>query len=1023
MEMEPCREEAGINKKLNEKRKAENNGNEFLAMDLDRSKQKTNNLEKIKKELKLGTWNVRGTYEEGALKNLTEVMAKYKLDVLAIQETKQTGNDITPVGRYTLFKSGNGNRFFGTGFMVSKRISKLIVEFKPISERLCYIRLRGKYRKISIVNVHAPTEDKDLETKNEFYEKVEEILRGIPRYDIKLVIGDLNAKVGREDDYKNITGGKSLHKVSNQNGMKMIEFASENQLKICSTAFDHKDIHKVTWVSPDGKTKNQIDHVMIENRHSRAIRDCRSYRGADANSDHFLVVAILQQNIPKEKKVKRQCRRYNTEKLKDHNVRKTLQNEIEKRLLEDSDVILTMEEEWLRMETTLKEAAEMCLGNIERKKRDEWFDETCKNALEKRNKAKNEMDRNRSQETIKNYNEERKRAKMICRQKKREYLNEQLKEVENYYAAKETRNFYQHIKKSKQPASKALYCRDKDGLLLGETSDKLNRWAQYFDVLLNEGIEYEQQEGIVERCQQGSNDEQIKEPTYDEFLKIITELKNNKSPGENGVTAEIWKEGGEKLHKKLFSLILQVWNENKTPSQWNTALICPILKKGDKTLCHNYRGISLLDVAYKILAKLIRNRLRIFDKENIGDYQGGFRAGRSTIDQIFTLKGIQDNSYEQNLGLHLLFIDFKQAYDTIKREKIYEALTELGIPNKLRNLIKMTLSETKNKILLEGHISNSFHTKRGLRQGDPIATDLFNIVLEQIVRKSKIQRSGLIYHHREQCIAYADDVVILARSIKQLKAAFKRFEEEAKKFGLIINEDKTKYMEMRAEVPEAQKHIVIQAQTNKYKFEKVEQFEYLGVTITNKNQEECEIDKRTLKGSRTIGLLTKYFKAKEISRKAKIRIYETIIRPITLYGCETWIMTGKVEKKLEIWERKVLRKIFGGVKTEEGEWRRRTNREIMELYGRPKITRKVRAQRARWLGHVYRMPEQRCSRKVLFTAESCKRKRGRPKKKWLQEVQKDLEDVNVTDWKKSATNRTSWKQVVEKIEAKGLQGL
>ena len=154
-----------------------------------------------------------------------------------------------------------------------------------------------------------------------------------------------------------------------------------------------------------------------------------------------------------------------------------------------------------------------------------------------------------------------------------------------------------------------------------------------------------------------------------------------------------------------------------------------------------------------------------------------------------------------------------------------------------------------------------------------------------------------------------------------------------------------------------------------------------------------------------MGSLTSIMQEKNISRKSKIRMYETIIRPVVTYASETWTLNKQDEMKLETWERKILRKIFGGVKSTEGEWRRRTNQEVMNLYRRPRITQKIRAQRIRWLGHITRMPGQRIAKRVLEEGRGEKRRRGRPRKKWLEEVQKDLKANGVKNWKSVVTDR------------------
>lgn len=111
--------------------------------------------------IQLGTWNVRSTFAAGALIRLTEVLKSQNVDLLAIQETKQAGIYIQEIGDYVIFNSGNENRIYGVGFVVNKKLKNEIVEFKPITERLCKIRIRTRYRKMSIINVHCPTEEKE----------------------------------------------------------------------------------------------------------------------------------------------------------------------------------------------------------------------------------------------------------------------------------------------------------------------------------------------------------------------------------------------------------------------------------------------------------------------------------------------------------------------------------------------------------------------------------------------------------------------------------------------------------------------------------------------------------------------------------------------------------------------------------------------------------------------------------------------------------------------------------------------
>jgi hypothetical protein len=119
---------------------------------------------------------------------------------------------------------------------------------------------------------------------------------------------------------------------------------------------------------------------------------------------------------------------------------------------------------------------------------------------------------------------------------------------------------------------------------------------------------------------------------------------------------------------------------------------CTNLKKGDKTDCNNYRGISLSSTAYKILSNIIRARLTPYVNEVIGDHQCGFHYNRSTTDHIFYIRQILEKKWEYNGTVHQLFIDFKKAYDSIKREILYNILLEFGIPKKLVRPNKVCLN-------------------------------------------------------------------------------------------------------------------------------------------------------------------------------------------------------------------------------------------------------------------------------------------------------------------------------------------
>jgi hypothetical protein len=153
------------------------------------------------------------------------------------------------------------------------------------------------------------------------------------------------------------------------------------------------------------------------------------------------------------------------------------------------------------------------------------------------------------------------------------------------------------------------------------------------------------------------------------------------------------------------------------------------------------------------------------------------------------------------------------------------------------------------------------------------------------------------------------------------------------------------------------------------------------------------------------------------SNKLKIKIYKIVIFPVVLYGCETWSLTFREEHRLRVFENRVLRRIFGSERKEDGSWRKLHNDELHDLYSSPNIVRVIKSRRMRWVGHVARMGEGRGVYRVLVGKSEGKRPLGRPRRRWEDNIKLGLREIVIdgANWTQLAQDRVQWRAFVKTV--------
>ena len=221
-------------------------------------------------------------------------------------------------------------------------------------------------------------------------------------------------------------------------------------------------------------------------------------------------------------------------------------------------------------------------------------------------------------------------------------------ELQDAANRRDYKTFYQGLK-----ASAAI--KSKDGALLTEQGPILDRWAEHFQGVLNQNSEFDMTL-LDEIPQWDMNMGLDTTPTLEEVTESIKQLSSGKSPGEDGIAPEIYKHGGDTLVAKLLDIFIKIWHDGEVVQQFRNATIIHLYKnKGDRATCDNHRGISLLCIAGKVLARILLNRLSKHAKDiNLfPESQCGFRPGRGTCDMVFALRQLQEKCMLQGEDLYL----------------------------------------------------------------------------------------------------------------------------------------------------------------------------------------------------------------------------------------------------------------------------------------------------------------------------------------------------------------------------------
>ena len=334
--------------------------------------------------------------------------------------------------------------------------------------------------------------------------------------------------------------------------------------------------------------------------------------------------------------------------------------------------------------------------------------------------------------------------------------------------------------------------------------------------------------------------------------------------------------------------IVNVWNGHGFPSSWRKGIINPIFKKGDDSIVNNYRGITLMNTEYKLYAMVLGERLRREVETILPDSQSGFRRGRSGMENIYLLNFLVDREIHRKGKLVAFFVDLRAAFDTLDREILRETMEMEGIGKGLIQRVQEIYKETVNVVKTNEGATEKFWTKKGVRQGCPMSPTLFSLYVADVEKFMSMGQTGGVVIGKEKIwsMAYADDMVLLAKSEWEMKEMIKRFEKYIKKKKMILNVEKSKIVVFKKGRRGKNKEEWI---WDGAKIEETSEFKYLGFTFIKNGHlmgHIKEITKRATVAMKKIwGIGENIFKE---NYNRRMMMFDYLVKSIILYGVEIW---------------------------------------------------------------------------------------------------------------------------------------
>jgi hypothetical protein len=886
---------------------------------------------------------------------------------------------------------------------------------------------------------------KGPQEQEKFFSQLQQTYDECRRHSVAVFIGgDWNSKLGlrtpkgRDEEEEKFMGnfGKGTR---NKNGDRLAMFLVANNLYAANTHFQHSMRHRSTWGGAikdraTGALKqyfNQIDYILVDQQLKSGLRDSRAYNGQDFNSDHSLVVTRIDISA-----VFKQIWIRNGQATTEHRcagpgpkagkrrdgVSKTLDisllgsnDEVRRRYGEIvgfsiQDTRYTgREQQGRNLPEILEAAATTALPESQKKfnGRPNYFQDEELARLSSQQKKLREKIRGREGGTRQATDKLRKeRSALIQRirtrvaQLREQSITKLARELEK---TPDSRRKFEVARIFRQKSRTAFQLKDSNGLMTQSTPKLLEIVTEHYKAFFNPtNTESIQLWGEYEKSALA---EKIR-PT--EVLVAMKKLSNGRSIGPDGIPGELYKYAGEAAAAVLAEDFNQMFEDQVLMVTLIEGLLVPLNKPGKEHVKEHTRPITLLNAVRKILSLVAVERMREPVAQFVGLSQCGFRQGRSTAEVAWGFAWLKASAWRYRRAIHVVGIDMSKAFDMVLRGKLMVVLEEICSPSVCR-IVRVLIAQIRLRVTILREVGEIFFTYLGTPQGDGLSPVLFIIYLEAASREIRALDAGLYgfrlfsrWGEDTTEMAYADDLDFLATSKEVLDELVETISRRFLPWNLLVNVSKT------------ERHTIHPNMREKTIYKK------LGTKV----DPDADVEYRKVTAGAVFQSLWKIWHRElhTVSSKARVHLYNAIVKPTLLYNIQAIPLTETRMRKLEAVHRRHLRqllKIF---------WPKRiTVAKLYQLAETCSIRRDIWERKLKFLKHALQQPRnspaRECMEQYYRHFNEAPRPRGNPltiQKEMQQALQLDGRDFrtwgHLSELQKFAsTDPSGWEEMSTRI--------